>query len=303
MHSQCEPLDGAIELLEQLAGRYVVVSNNSTHTAQALARALRARGLPLSADRLVLAGEQTLRFMAQHHPGARIRLLGSPALRRHARALGCTLVDTAPDFVVLARHERFDYATLATAVNELRAGAHLVVTNPDLSHPAPHGTVVPETGALMRAMVECAGIAPALVIGKPEGGLFVEGLRRLGAKPADTLVIGDNPLTDAQGAARLGMRFLLLGASPAGPRPHASRAAAPALTNCRRRSSALLQRALLRRARRPRPARPASISARLVGSGTAVTGIVEIAPMASMSAPDELPPVVRWLGFASVRRT
>jgi len=214
VHSQCEPLDGAVDLLEQLAGRYVVVSNNSTHTAQALARALRARGLPLSAERLVLAGEQTLRFMADRHPGARIRLLASAALRRQALTLGCHLVDASPDFVVLARDERFDYATLSTAANDLRLGARLVVTNPDLSHPAPHGAVVPETGALMRALAACAGIEPAHVIGKPEGGLFEEGLRRLGARAADTLVIGDNPLTDALGAARLGMRFLLLGRDP-----------------------------------------------------------------------------------------
>ncbi|WP_144007118.1 HAD hydrolase-like protein, partial [Pelomonas sp. KK5] len=135
---------------------------------------------------------------------------------------GCRLVDAEPEFIVLARDRRFDYARLALAANELRAGARLVVTNPDLSHPAPAGAVVPETGALMRALVACAGIEPAQVIGKPEADLFIEGLRRLGATPAHTLVIGDNPLTDALGAARLGMRCLLLGRDPQ------ARAASPA---------------------------------------------------------------------------
>ena len=214
VHSQQEPAEGAIELLHQLAGRYVVVSNNSTHTAAGLARALRARGLPLAAENLVLAGEQTLRFMMETYPGARIRLVASIALQQQARALGCRLVDVAPEFVVLARDERFSYAKLSTLVNDLRAGARLVVSNPDLSHPALDGGIVPETGALMRAVVDCAGVEPAHVIGKPENRLFIEGLRRLGATPEHTLVIGDNPLTDALGAARLGMRCLLLGRDP-----------------------------------------------------------------------------------------
>ncbi|MNT76866.1 putative hydrolase YutF [compost metagenome] len=62
--------------------------------------------------------------------------------------------------------------------------------------------------------MQCAGVAPALVVGKPEPTLFVEGLRRLGARAGETLVIGDNPLTDARGAVRLGMRYLLVGTHP-----------------------------------------------------------------------------------------
>lgn len=216
------PADGAAALLGRLAGRYVVVSNNSTHTAAGLARELRAQGLPVPPERLVLAGEQTLHFMAERHGSARIRLVGSPALQQRARVLGCRLVDAAPEFVVLARDERFTYAKLSAIVNDLRSGARLVVTNPDLSHPALRGGVVPETGSLMRAVVDCAGVEPAHVIGKPDALLFREALRRLGAVPADTLVIGDNPQTDALGAARLGMRCLLLGASPQ------ARAASPA---------------------------------------------------------------------------
>jgi len=208
---QQEPTDGAAALLERLAGRYVVVSNNSTHTAAGLSRGLRLLGLAVPPERLVLAGEQTLRFMAEHHPGSRVRLVSSPALQQYARTLGCWLVDVAPEFVVLARDERFNYAKLSAIVNDLRNGARLVVTNPDLNHPGARGGLVPETGALMRAVADCAGVAPERVIGKPESLLFREGLRRLNAAAADTLVIGDNPQTDALGAARLGMRCILVG--------------------------------------------------------------------------------------------
>jgi hypothetical protein len=41
--------------------------------------------------------------------------------------------------VALVRDERFKHAKLSAIVNDLRRGARLVVTDPDLSHPAPRG--------------------------------------------------------------------------------------------------------------------------------------------------------------------
>jgi len=214
---------GAAALLQRLAGRYVIVSNNSTHTAVGLARRLRAMGLPVTPAQLVLAGEHVLDWLAQHHPHARIRLAGSTAIAQHARSRGLHLVDAQPDFVVLARDERFSYAKLAAMVNDLRRGARLVVANGDLQHPALDGGVVPETGALLQAVRSCSGVAPYYMGGKPQSPLFREALRRLDADPAQTLMIGDNPATDARGAARLGMRCLLLGD---GPGAHAASPAA-----------------------------------------------------------------------------
>jgi 4-nitrophenyl phosphatase len=201
----------AAELLERVAGRYAVVSNNSTHTAVGLSRALHRIGLPIPAQRIVLAGEHTLNLMAQTRPTSRMRLIASAALRRRAKDLGCELVDSEPDVVVLARDERFTYATLTTIVNELRSGARLVVTNPDLHHPAHGGGLVPETGALMHAVIACSGVQPEYIVGKPGELLFREGLRRLQARAVDTLMIGDNPSTDALGASRLGIRCVLVG--------------------------------------------------------------------------------------------
>jgi 4-nitrophenyl phosphatase len=208
---QCIAVPGAAELLERVAGRYAVVSNNSTHTAAGLSRVLGRIGLRIPARRIVLAGEHTLHLMAQASPGARIRLVASAALRRRAYDLGCQLVEREPEIVVLARDESFTYAKLTAIVNELRGGARLVVANPDLSHPAHGGGLVPETGALMHAVVACSGVQPEQVIGKPGDMLFREGLRRLQARAPDTLMIGDNPCTDALGATRIGMRCVLVG--------------------------------------------------------------------------------------------
>jgi 4-nitrophenyl phosphatase len=208
-----EVLDGASELLERFRERYVIVSNNSTHTTDGLVDRLCRLGLEVEPERVILAGEQTIRFMAERHAGARIKLIASDMIGRYARELGCQLVEREADFVVLALDHSFNYRTLESVANQINEGARLVVTNADSSHPGPGGKLIPETGALMQAVIGCSNVVPYLVVGKPGNMLFEEGLRRLGAAPMDTIVIGDNPLTDADGAARLGIPYLLVGAT------------------------------------------------------------------------------------------
>jgi 4-nitrophenyl phosphatase len=209
-----EPIEGAADLLARFRDRYVIVSNNSTHTARGMARRLARMGLKVEPEHIVLAGEQTIDYMRRDHPRARVLLAANPLLQRYALSAGCELVKSDADFVVLALDAQFNHARLAAMANQLRRGARLVVTNSDDNHPGPGGTVVPETGALMAALVSASGVQPWRVIGKPGPLLLEEGLRRLGAPAAGTIVIGDNPATDALGAAQLGMRCVLVGNAP-----------------------------------------------------------------------------------------
>lgn len=208
---QQEPIAGAAELLAHFDGRYAIVSNNSTHTASGLAQRLRRLGLRVPPERIVLAGELAVRQLAREHPETRVLLAASPALQRLARSLGCQQVQAGADFVLLALDLHFSHARLALVVNEVLRGARLIVSNADATHPGPQDRVVPETGALLAAVVAASGVQPWRVIGKPAPLLFEEGLRRLGARAEDTVVVGDNPLTDAEGAAQLGMACVLVG--------------------------------------------------------------------------------------------
>ncbi|MDP9900938.1 HAD-IIA family hydrolase [Variovorax ginsengisoli] len=216
---QQEAIAGAVELLAHFDGRYAIVSNNSTHTASGLAQRLRRLGLRVPVERIVLAGEQAVRQLVLECPGARVMMVASPALQRYARTLGCQLVRSDADFVLLALDMRFDHARLALAANELRRGARLVASNADLTHPGTHGRVVPETGALLAALVAASGVQPLRITGKPAPLLFEEGLHRLNARAEDTVVVGDNPLTDAEGAQRLGMACVLVGTAPGAVAP------------------------------------------------------------------------------------
>ncbi len=212
-----EVLEGAAELLARFRDRCVIVSNNSTHTAEGVARRLGRLGLKVAPRQIVLAGEQAVDYLRREHPQARILLAGSTALQRHAMARGCHLVKADAELVLLALDPHFNRARLGLVANQLRRGARLVVTNADASHPGPGGSLVPETGALMAAVVVASGVEPLRIVGKPGPLLLEEGLRRLGAVPENTVVVGDNPDTDARGAVQMGMACVLVGTAASAP--------------------------------------------------------------------------------------
>jgi len=210
--SNRQTLPGAHDLLARLGDRFVVVSNNAEDTPAQLARQLELTGLLVPAERLVLAGTTALEMIAQEpaktHTGRRVMLLGSFELRRYGLGLGLDMTEHDPDVVLVARDRDFSYARLEAAANAIRKGARLVVANPDLVHPGPESSVVPETGALLAAILACTGPVPYEIVGKPEPTLFLRALSLLGARAEDSVMVGDNLRTDGAGARRLGMQFM-----------------------------------------------------------------------------------------------
>lgn len=201
-------LPGAAAFLEALDGRFVIVSNNAEHTPLELSRCLKRMGLGVPPRKIVLAGTTALDDIARRRPRARITVMASKSLIVHARDRGLNPVRERPDIVFLGRDRSFSYEHLMRAANAVRDGAELVVANPDLVHPGPDATVVPETGALLAALLACTGPVPHRIVGKPEPALFEAGLKLLGLPKDAVMMIGDNPATDGAGARRFGLRFL-----------------------------------------------------------------------------------------------
>jgi HAD superfamily hydrolase (TIGR01450 family) len=198
----------AASLLASLEGRFVVLSNDAEHMPEQLSRSLRAMNLHVAPERIVLAGATAVDLVAREMPRARVMLLASTVLRTYARRIGIELVETGGDVVLLGRDRQFNFARLAAAANAVRDGAELIVANPDRTHPGKDGTVVPETGSLLSAILACTGDVAYRVIGKPEPPMFWRALTLLGSDAADTVMIGDNVETDGRGALRTGMTFV-----------------------------------------------------------------------------------------------
>ena len=201
-------LPAARRLLTRHADKVAIVSNNSTHLPEQFTAFLARAGLAVPASRIILAGAEAVTWVAQAPDAGRVTLFGSPEMRSLARKLGVDLVRSDPDLVLLMRDMRFGYNQLARAASALKRGARLVVTNTDRTHPGVSGDIIPETGALLAALMTCVPDIVPVVIGKPQPRLFERACSVLGVAQADALMIGDNADTDIAGAAAFGIESL-----------------------------------------------------------------------------------------------
>jgi 4-nitrophenyl phosphatase len=206
------PSEAALRFLREHWRHTAIVSNNSTLRPEEFSQILANDGVAIPADRIFLAGAEAL-YRARDIQAPRAMVIAAPRMKAYARSLGINVVREDAELVVLMRDPRFSFATLERAANTLRAGARLIISNPDLTHPGLNGRVVPETGALLAAVQACVGSTPidAEVIGKPSAGLFAKACKALGLTPEQVLMIGDNPDTDGAGARALGAPWIMVG--------------------------------------------------------------------------------------------
>lgn len=204
------PHSAGVAFLRRYADRIAILSNSSTLWPGDIERRLAGLGIAIPAERIVLAGHHALLLAARL--GLTTTVFGNSHMKALARHLGIHQVAVDPAVIVLLRDTKFTYSRLKLGVNALARGARLIVANPDLTHPGPKGGTVPETGALLAAFGACVPLDEITldVIGKPHGQMFHMACRALELQPNEVLMIGDNPLTDIEGARRLGIAALLV---------------------------------------------------------------------------------------------
>lgn len=202
----------AIELILSHRDKIAIVSNNSSALPNDFVDILHHHGITLAIDRIILAGAEAL-LAVSSEKSARVYMIASQRMQNYARDLGIILDDQHPNIVLLMRDDTFSYEKLALAANALLSGARLIVANTDLSHPGADRRVVPETGALLAALMACTG-NPEMgwqQIGKPGATLFSKACMALGIEASDAVMIGDNPQTDIEGATLAGIPAILIG--------------------------------------------------------------------------------------------
>jgi 4-nitrophenyl phosphatase len=100
------------------------------------------------------------------------------------------------------------FEKLATATIAIRAGAVFIGTNPDKTYPLEHD-IIPGAGAIIAAVQAATDVQP-IVVGKPEPIALELALKRLGARPEETAILGDRLDTDMLGGYRAGLITLMV---------------------------------------------------------------------------------------------
>lgn len=208
-----EPIDGAPEAVARLhrAGvRTLFATNNSAPTVAELRARLARAGIDAGPDDLVTSAQAAARMV---EPGGTALILADGGVAEALTKRGIAVVEDGPaDTVVVGWTRRFDFDRLARAAAAVRAGARLIGTNEDPTHPTPHG-LLPGSGALLAAVAAASGAEPE-VAGKPHRPLADLVAERAG----DVVVaVGDRPATDGLLARRLGVPFALVLSGVTGP--------------------------------------------------------------------------------------
>jgi 4-nitrophenyl phosphatase len=207
------PISGAASFLGFLRERgipFLLLTNNSTLTAEQYAGKLAQMGMQVEAECILTSAEATARYLARlAPPGTEVYAIGEDGVEAELTERGFVLRDDINvAYVVVGFDRHLTYRKMAMACLAIRAGARFIGTNPDKTFPSELGQM-PGNGAALAAIEAGTDTAP-LVIGKPKPAIFDLALQKLGAKAATSAVVGDRLDTDILGGQQVGLASVLV---------------------------------------------------------------------------------------------
>lgn len=170
------------------------VTNNSSKTREQLQLGLQAIGITAPLTHIYSSALATAKYIAQHHSGAAVQVIGSDGIHAALAAEGVQVSAEQADVLVMGIDREMTYAKLAAASLAVQNGAKLIGTNEDVKFPTEAG-FVPGNGSFVRLVANVAGVEP-LFIGKPSPVMLEVICAEHGFTKEDMLMIGDNYATD-----------------------------------------------------------------------------------------------------------
>ncbi|KXT79017.1 TIGR01457 family HAD-type hydrolase [Streptococcus sp. DD13] len=197
-----------IARLQEKGIPYLFVTNNTTRSPQAVQEMLADKfSIQTGLETIYTASLATIDYMEELGKGKTAYVIGESGLKEAILAAGYTEDTENPAYVVVGLDWKVDYEKFAIATLAIQKGAHFIGSNPDLNIPTERG-LLPGAGSLI-AFLEAATRVQATIIGKPKATIMEKALERLGTKREETLMVGDNYLTDIRAGIDNGFPTLL----------------------------------------------------------------------------------------------
>jgi 4-nitrophenyl phosphatase len=211
------PLPGAVEMLDWVRGRglpYVVFTNGTNRAPSHFASVLRQAGLDVP-DELMMTPASSAVTMFTKRKFTRVMVLGGDGMAGPLRAAGIEVVppDETPDAASAARaaprvdavfvgwFPEFTMPALEAACHAVWAGAQLFSASQTPFFASAHGRAL-GTSRAISAMIRSLTGCRATITGKPSLGALRAAAARLGVRPAEIAVVGDDPLLEVPMAHR-----------------------------------------------------------------------------------------------------
>lgn len=187
---------------------FLLLTNNPRFTPRDLRARLLRHGVDVPEDAIWTSALATAEFLAGQRPGGTAYAIGDSGLTTALHGVGYTLTERDPDYVVLGETRAYSFDRITTAIRLVGAGARFVATNRDATGQTPAGEV-PATGSVGALITRATGVEPYYV-GKPNPLMLRSALRRLGARSASAVVIGDRMDTDVVAGLEAGLETVLV---------------------------------------------------------------------------------------------
>jgi 4-nitrophenyl phosphatase len=229
-----EAVEGAVALMAALTrsgAPHLVLTNNSSAARTRYRDRLGQLGMPVPLSAVLTSGGASAEWLAAATDLRRPYVLGTRALKAECRRAGLAPVDDAPesaDCVLLGYDTGVTYRTLTEACLLVARGLPYYATHADRTCISPRG-LLPDAGALIAAIEVTTGRTP-VVLGKPEASMVEAGLRRLGTRAEETLILGDQLDTDMMLGQRSGIFSVLTMTGEAARRRREYESVTPDLT-------------------------------------------------------------------------
>lgn len=208
-NSSIHPLDGAVELLDGLRNRnvpYAIFTNGTVRTPEEYVPKLRNAGLPV-ADHMVLTPSSVAADYFVQRKFRRVRVLGCEGVWRPLQAAGIEIVrdpsSDPVDAVFVGWYREFKMDEIEAACDAVAAGAKLFTGSLAPYFASNQGKVLSSSRVICSAITNITG-KRATVLGKPAIEALRCACKRLGAAPADVVVVGDDPALEVFMARRGG---------------------------------------------------------------------------------------------------
>ena len=208
-------IDGTLHFLDTLrtqGKRALYITNNSSKAVVQYIEKLKMLGISASADDFYTSANALVYNLKKQAPGARIFLLGTPALEEYLCQNGFQLVkeytedpQARPAFVVLAYDTTLTYDKLRIACDYLTDGVTYWATHPDQVCPVGVGRSVPDAGAFMACIEVATGRRPSFVAGKPNPCIIHMVMEATGCSAEEIAVVGDRLNPDSVSAVNAGV--------------------------------------------------------------------------------------------------
>jgi NagD protein len=208
---ESKPIPGAAEFLARLQEKslpFLVLTNNSIYTRRDLSARLAVSGLEVPEQAIWTSALATADFLQRQRPNGTAFAIGEAGLQTALHAVGYTLTEHDPDYVVLGETRSYSFERITQGIRLIVAGARFIATNPDPSGPTPDGPL-PATGSVAALISRATGVEPYFV-GKPNPLMMRSALNAIDAHSETTAMVGDRMDTDVVSGLEAGMHTVLV---------------------------------------------------------------------------------------------